>query len=143
MTSVNLTLRLLRAGGARGLLGAGLMVIAEGSDLFALAKSGTEFYAAESCGKCVPCRLGTQQLVEIVAQMESGTGSLADHQAQVHMLDEAMEAASICGLGQVAANPLDTFLKNFPHFAPVPTAKPTGSPQATASAGRSCATTRA
>jgi NADH:ubiquinone oxidoreductase subunit F (NADH-binding)/NADH:ubiquinone oxidoreductase subunit E len=100
------------------MLGAGIMVVAEGSDLFALAKSGTEFYAAESCGKCVPCRLGTQQLVRIAGEVERGEGSFADHQSQVYMLDEAMESASICGLGQIAANPLETFLRSFPHLVP-------------------------
>jgi hypothetical protein len=109
------------------MLGAGLMVIAEGSDLFALARSGTEFYAAESCGKCVPCRLGTQQLVRIVGQMERGEGTPSEHQTQVEMLDEAMESASICGLGQVAANPLDSFLRHFSRLAPRPTATATGS----------------
>jgi NADH:ubiquinone oxidoreductase subunit F (NADH-binding) len=103
--------------GLRLSLGAGIVVYADGADLTAAAANATEFFRNESCGKCVPCRTGSQKLAEV------GLGLLRDHpaadelgplQAAVRELDRALEVTSICGLGQVAAKPLATLLRYFP-----------------------------
>ena len=72
-----------------------------------------EFFRNESCGKCVPCRLGSQQLVGIIGDMKAGTR----RQEQLDLirdLAETMQLTSICGLGQVAANPITSVIKYFP-----------------------------
>ncbi len=99
------------------MLGAGLVVYAEGTDLMEQAVSALEFFRNESCGKCVPCRLGSQKLTEMShrlrageldqAQLESMTGLVRD-------LSRTMEMTSICGLGMVASAPLVTLLTHFP-----------------------------
>jgi NADH:ubiquinone oxidoreductase subunit F (NADH-binding) len=104
------------------MLGAGLVVYADGTDALDAAVNFTEFYRNESCGKCVPCRLGSQKLVQI------GTGLLADRaagrpptgadaaalRADVLEITRALQLTSICGLGYVAPVPLATALAYFP-----------------------------
>jgi NADH:ubiquinone oxidoreductase subunit F (NADH-binding)/NADH:ubiquinone oxidoreductase subunit E len=114
--------RLLAVGGpgALGLmLGAGIVVYAEGTDVLGQAVNFTEFFRNESCGKCVPCRIGSQKLTEIgtgLLQREETTRTLRDPEdvrKQIATITEAMVATSICSLGQVAANPLATALAYF------------------------------
>ncbi|HET6574311.1 MAG TPA: NAD(P)H-dependent oxidoreductase subunit E [Fimbriiglobus sp.] len=110
--------------GLRLSLGAGIVVYADGADLTAAAANATEFFRNESCGKCVPCRTGSQKLAEV------GLGLLRDRptpdelerlQTAVRELDRALEVTSICGLGQVAAKPLATLLRYFlDEVGPVP-----------------------
>jgi NADH:ubiquinone oxidoreductase subunit F (NADH-binding)/NADH:ubiquinone oxidoreductase subunit E len=99
------------------MLGAGMVVYAEGTDLMDQAQRSLEFFRNESCGKCVPCRIGSQKLVEI------GTGLLEGQfnaprwtqtEGLVKELGRTMEVTSICGLGQVASNPLTSLLRYFP-----------------------------
>ena len=77
------------------------------------AINSTEFYRNESCGKCVPCRLGSQKLVEIGQHHLNGT-SAAQWIDLVEELGGVMSSSSICGLGQVAANPLLSLIDFFP-----------------------------
>jgi NADH-quinone oxidoreductase subunit F len=70
-----------------------------------------EFYRNESCGKCVPCRLGTQKLVDMLAAIVKGR---SQHDlALVDELAQTMLLTSICGLGQVAPNPVRSVMKYF------------------------------
>jgi formate dehydrogenase beta subunit len=114
----------LELGVTRGLgimLGAAIVVYAEGADLVDQAVGCSQFYQAESCGKCVPCRIGSTKLVEIGQDLQGGKftaaaiESLRDQQAgTLAVLARAMGETAICGLGQIAANPLQTLLAHFP-----------------------------
>jgi NADH:ubiquinone oxidoreductase subunit F (NADH-binding)/NADH:ubiquinone oxidoreductase subunit E len=101
---------------AGSMLGSGaLVVIAEGTDLLALATNVVRFFRNESCGKCVPCRVGSQKAVEILEGVQSGTvpktalGVLPE-------LSETLLQTSICGLGQVAVAPALSVLKAWPEL---------------------------
>lgn len=102
------------------MLGAGIAVYAGTADVLDHAVRFTEFFRNESCGKCVPCRIGSQKLVEIgtdlLAKKASGTlkaDELAATKRDVKELVNTMTVTSICGLGQVAGNPLATILNYF------------------------------
>jgi NADH:ubiquinone oxidoreductase subunit F (NADH-binding) len=102
------------------MLGAGLMVYAGKVDVLDHAVRYTEFFRNESCGKCVPCRIGSQKLVEIGTDLlaKKATGQLTGEELietkrDVKELVNAMTVTSICGLGQVAGNPLMTALNYF------------------------------
>jgi NADH:ubiquinone oxidoreductase subunit F (NADH-binding)/NADH:ubiquinone oxidoreductase subunit E len=95
------------------MLGAGLAVYAEGVDALAQAVSFTEFFRNESCGKCVPCRIGSQKLVEIGTGLLKKQTDRAGTTKDVLEIVQAMQVTSICGLGQVAGNPLASVLKLF------------------------------
>jgi len=72
------------------------------------AASMMAFFAHESCGKCTPCRVGTEKAAGLVQ------GNLWDREL-LEELSVAMADASICGLGQAAPNPLRCVIKYFPH----------------------------
>jgi formate dehydrogenase len=67
-----------------------------------------KFFAAESCGQCTPCRVGTEKAVTLLEESKWKTGLLED-------LSQAMVDASICGLGQAAPNPIRCVVKHFSH----------------------------
>ncbi len=74
-----------------------------------LAQNATEFFRNESCGKCVPCRLGSQKLVLIGERLVSRPGDPAEQaelMEQVRVLQETMEQTSICSLGTSAPKPM-------------------------------------
>ena len=102
---------------ARLMLGAGLVVYGTSADLVEQARVCQEFYHRESCGKCVPCRLGSRKLFEFAEELQNG-GWRADQTALraglMRELTAAMGQASICGLGKVAPNPLMTLVNLFP-----------------------------
>ena len=89
-------------------LGAGsVVVVAEGRDMLALAQNLTAFFANESCGKCVPCRIGTEKAVTMIdGRKESDLALLPE-------LHETLLETSICGLGQAALNPILSVLEHF------------------------------
>jgi NADH:ubiquinone oxidoreductase subunit F (NADH-binding)/NADH:ubiquinone oxidoreductase subunit E len=92
------------------MLGSGaLVVLAEGRDLADVAENVTRFFARESCGKCVPCRVGTEKAVTLMAQKHA-RGAL---EQKLTELDETLRLTSICGLGQVALGPALSLLRNF------------------------------
>jgi NADH:ubiquinone oxidoreductase subunit F (NADH-binding)/NADH:ubiquinone oxidoreductase subunit E len=98
------------------MLGAGIVVYGEGRDMADQALNCGRFYRAESCGKCVPCREGTQRIVEISERLVDNRGRAQDLEGGASLANElrsAMVQASICGLGQVAANPLLTAINHF------------------------------
>jgi formate dehydrogenase/NADH-quinone oxidoreductase subunit F len=94
---VELDFGTLQAAGS--MLGSGaLVVMAEGTDLLAAAVNVLRFFRDESCGKCVPCRVGSTKAYEILR--DGGTAQ------QVAALATVMRRTSICGLGQVALGPV-------------------------------------
>jgi len=94
---VELDFGTLQAAGS--MLGSGaLVVMAEGTDLLAAAVNVLRFFRDESCGKCVPCRVGSSKAHQILA--DRGPDEL------VPELAEVMRRTSICGLGQVALGPV-------------------------------------
>jgi NADH-quinone oxidoreductase subunit F len=99
-----LTFEGTRAAGAT--LGSGVvMVFDETVDLMDTLGRIAGFFRDESCGQCVPCRVGTKRQEEILERMLGSRG--ADTHADVMLLSDiaqAMRDASICGLGQTAAN---------------------------------------
>ncbi len=100
------------------MLGAGLTVYAlsEGINMFNHAVNASQFFRNESCGKCVPCRIGSQKLVligERISQRPGTAEDLARDKALVNELLEVLELTSICGLGMSAAKPLTTALQSF------------------------------
>jgi NADH:ubiquinone oxidoreductase subunit F (NADH-binding) len=97
------------------MLGAGLAVYSAGANALDLAINFTEFFRNESCGKCVPCRLGSQKLVEIGTRLAGRVPPAEREAAQANVFDLAytLGLTSICGLGVVAVNPLTTVLEWF------------------------------
>lgn len=105
------------------MLGAGIVIYNEDADILAEAVANSRFYRNESCGKCVPCRIGSQKITEMGERMLAGEVSpreLPVLEQTAMELSAVMQTASICGLGQVASNPLQTFLKYFPQLAASP-----------------------
>jgi bidirectional [NiFe] hydrogenase diaphorase subunit len=78
-----------------------------------LAKFYMEFCMDESCGKCVPCRVGTVQIHRLLTKITAGQATPADV-AQLRELCQLVRDTSLCGLGQSAPNPVISTLKYFP-----------------------------
>lgn len=96
---------------AGSMLGAAaLVVIAEGTDMIEAATNVTRFFRNESCGKCVPCRTGTEKVVTMLEDVLAGKGNGALLDA-LPDLEETLAETSICGLGQVALGPIASALK--------------------------------
>lgn len=72
----------------------------------------SEFYMDESCGQCTPCREGTGWLVKLLHRIKSGHGELGDIDKLVNVAD-MIEGRTICALGEAAAWPVQSFVKNF------------------------------
>jgi formate dehydrogenase beta subunit len=100
---------LARAG---SMLGSGaLVVLAEGTDLLAAATNVLRFFRDESCGKCVPCRVGSTKAHQILTDLLTGGGGPGEVDDAVWRLEETMRRTSICGLGQVALGPVLSVVK--------------------------------
>jgi NADH:ubiquinone oxidoreductase subunit F (NADH-binding)/NADH:ubiquinone oxidoreductase subunit E len=98
-------------------IGAGMVVYNSTRDMVVEAVNCSEFFRDESCGKCVPCRLGSEKIVEIGRDLDGrrlGPQELGARQQLVQELTRAMEMTSICGLGMVAAKPLQSVFEFFP-----------------------------
>jgi NADH:ubiquinone oxidoreductase subunit F (NADH-binding)/NADH:ubiquinone oxidoreductase subunit E len=95
-----------------GMLGAAFVVYGDKADLVEQALNCLEFYRNESCGKCVPCRMGSQKLVEMVGDLLARRFR-RESLPVIGELADTMATTSICGLGQVAANPITSVLKYF------------------------------
>jgi formate dehydrogenase/NADH-quinone oxidoreductase subunit F len=97
---------------AGSMLGSGaLVVMAEGTDLLAAAVNVLRFFRDESCGKCVPCRVGSAKAHVILAGVLGAGGGPAQVDGDVRDLAEVMRRTSICGLGQVALGPVMSVLR--------------------------------
>jgi NADH:ubiquinone oxidoreductase subunit F (NADH-binding)/NADH:ubiquinone oxidoreductase subunit E len=96
---------------AGSMLGSGAVtVIAEGTNLLAAGTNVLRFFRNESCGKCVPCRVGSHKAYEILSDLvERGLGADAVDD-RIAELEETLRLTSICGLGQVALGPVTSVL---------------------------------
>ena len=104
---------MLHSGGV--VMGAGgITVFDDRASPAAVALRLAEYNAAESCGKCTPCREGTPRIVEALARVASGDGQASDLQ-DLRDLSEIVGAASLCGLGQMAGNPVNSLLHFYSH----------------------------
>jgi NADH:ubiquinone oxidoreductase subunit F (NADH-binding) len=91
---------------AGSMLGSGaLVVIAEGTDLLAAATNVLRFFRNESCGKCVPCRVGSTKAHAMLTELLESGGGADDVDERILELEKTMRLTSICGLGQVALGP--------------------------------------
>ncbi|MEW6662336.1 MAG: NADH-ubiquinone oxidoreductase-F iron-sulfur binding region domain-containing protein [Bacillota bacterium] len=98
---------------AGSMMGSGGMVVLDDSTCMVdVAKYFLEFTLEESCGQCVPCRLGTEQMLKILHDICSGHGREGDIEL-LQQLGEGIIAGSICGLGQSAPNPVLSTIKYF------------------------------
>ncbi|MEI7813677.1 MAG: NADH-ubiquinone oxidoreductase-F iron-sulfur binding region domain-containing protein [Coriobacteriia bacterium] len=90
----------------------GMVVVDETTCMVDLARYFLAFTQEESCGKCVPCRIGTKRMLEIVNRITEGKGEEGDLEA-LEQLGNVVKSASLCGLGQTAPNPVLTTLRYF------------------------------
>lgn len=90
----------------------GLIVMDEDTCMVDIAKFFLEFTVDESCGKCPPCRIGTKRMYEILERITDGKGEEGDIE-KLETLAKTIKAASLCGLGQTAPNPVLSTLKYF------------------------------
>lgn len=90
----------------------GLIVMDEDNCMVDIAKFFLEFTVEESCGKCVPCRVGTKRLLEILEKITMGKATLDDLDRMEELCHHIQEN-SLCGLGQTAPNPVLSTLRYF------------------------------
>lgn len=92
----------------------GLIVMDEDTCMVDVARFFLEFTVEESCGKCPPCRIGTKRMLEILERITSNEGKEEDIE-MLEKLSTTIKAASLCGLGQTAPNPVLSTLRYFRH----------------------------
>jgi NADH:ubiquinone oxidoreductase subunit F (NADH-binding)/(2Fe-2S) ferredoxin/Pyruvate/2-oxoacid:ferredoxin oxidoreductase delta subunit len=98
---------------AGSIVGSGGMIVLDENDCMVnMARYFVQFTQAESCGKCVPCRVGTKRLLEILDRITKGQGREGDIE-RLERLSRGVKATSLCGLGQTAPNPV---LSNIRYF---------------------------
>ncbi|TFH35871.1 MAG: 4Fe-4S dicluster domain-containing protein, partial [Bacteroidia bacterium] len=101
----------LKAAGS--MMGSGGMVVMDDETCIVdLARYFVDFATKESCGECAPCRLGTNQMLDILNDIVAGKGEMEDIDLLISMA-EGIKKGSLCGLGQTAPNPILTTLKYF------------------------------
>ena len=90
----------------------GMVVLDENTCMVEVARYFLSFTQDESCGKCVPCRLGTRQMLEILTRITEGKGRDSDIDTLLNIA-MAVKECSLCGLGQTCPNPVLTTIKYF------------------------------
>lgn len=90
----------------------GLIVTDETTCMVDMARFFLTFTQKESCGKCVPCRLGTKKMLEILQDICAGRANMRDFN-QLMELAEDIKGGSLCGLGQTAPNPVLSTIRYF------------------------------
>ena len=90
----------------------GLIVMDETDCVVDIAKFYLDFTVDESCGKCAPCRIGGRKLLNYLNKISEGRGTMKDIEDMQEICD-AMNKASLCGLGQTASNPVRSTLRYF------------------------------
>jgi len=90
----------------------GMVVMDEGTCMVDVAKYFLTFLQDESCGKCVPCRIGVDRMLEIVTDITEGRGE-PDQLRLLEELGETISDTALCGLGKTAANPVLSTLRYF------------------------------
>ncbi len=101
---------LAKAGSIMG--SGGMIVMDDTSCMVDVARYFMDFCMTESCGKCVPCRVGTVHMHDLLRRMTEGRATMADL-AMLEELCEVVSATSLCGLGQTAPNPVLSTLRYF------------------------------
>ncbi len=101
---------LAKAGSIMG--SGGMVVIDEDTCMVDMTKFFLTFTQAESCGKCIPCRWGTKQILDILEDITNGKGRSGDIEL-LQELAESVKDGSLCGLGQTAPNPVLTSIRYF------------------------------
>lgn len=98
------------------MIGAGIVVYGSECDVVTEALANSRFFRNESCGKCVPCRIGSQKITEMGERLAEGAyapEALPVLEEEIGQLAQVMSEASICGLGQVASSPMKSLFKFF------------------------------
>ncbi len=90
----------------------GMIVMDESSCMVDVARFFMEFCMSESCGKCVPCRVGTAEMYELLSRIVQGRARM-DDMTLLQELCETVKYTSLCGLGQAAPNPVLSTIKYF------------------------------
>ena len=90
----------------------GLVVMDEDTCMVDIARFFIQFVQEESCGKCVPCRIGTRRMLEILTSFTTGNGAPEDIE-RLELLGAMVKKASLCGLGQTAPNPVLSTIRHF------------------------------
>ena len=90
----------------------GMVVVDEDTCMVDLARYFLSFTQAESCGKCVPCRVGTRHMLNILERITRGEGQPGDIE-RLNKLAQLVKNGSLCGLGQTAPNPVLTTIRYF------------------------------
>ena len=95
------------------MLGSGaIVVLSEDACMLDMALNAVRFFRNESCGKCVPCRVGSAKLVDILADIARGRGT-PGHLTTIDDLAHTLALTSICGLGQVVPVPIRSVIQHF------------------------------
>ncbi len=107
-----------------------VIVLSKARCMVDAALNFTRFFRNESCGKCVPCRVGSQKMVDLIKALRAGVNGdvphirarLAEYRREIEQLSNVLITTSICGLGQVVQVPIQSVLKYWPaevatHFA--------------------------
>jgi len=90
----------------------GMIVMDDSSCMVDVARYFMEFCMTESCGKCIPCRVGTAQMFDLLDKITRGEATL-DDLALLEELADMVRNTSLCGLGQGAPNPVRSTLRYF------------------------------
>ncbi len=90
----------------------GLVVLEETTCMVEISRYFMSFTQDESCGKCIPCRVGTKQMLEIMEKIVAGEGTMDDLKT-LEELAHVVKNASLCGLGKTAPNPILSTIKFF------------------------------
>jgi bidirectional [NiFe] hydrogenase diaphorase subunit len=90
----------------------GMIVMDETTNMVDVARFFMEFCMEESCGKCIPCRVGTVQMHQLLTKIREGKASMADLELLEELCD-MVKYTSLCGLGQSAPNPVFSTLRYF------------------------------
>ncbi len=99
---------------AGSMLGSGAIVaVADGTCMVDLALNVARFFARESCGKCWPCRVGSEKIVAMLERATRGDAG-AEALAPLDELSQTLQLTSICGLGQVVPSPIGSVVRHFP-----------------------------
>ncbi|MGC9467188.1 MAG: NADH-quinone oxidoreductase subunit NuoF [Anaerolineae bacterium] len=101
---------LVSVGSAMG--SGGFIVMDEDTCMVDMARFFMEFAQEESCGKCVPCRVGTRKMLEVLENICAGKGKPGDIET-LETLGRSVKQGSLCGLGQGAPNPVLSMIENF------------------------------
>jgi NADH:ubiquinone oxidoreductase subunit F (NADH-binding) len=90
----------------------GMVVLDEDTCMVDVARFFLDFAQQESCGQCIPCRLGTKQMFEILDDITKGNGKQTDVDVLLELSDSIVRT-SLCGLGRTAPNPVLTTIRYF------------------------------